>query len=86
MLLKFFCGHDYQLNYNILHNKNGKTDKADLRCSIYDSTKIFARNKEWNRIKIINQTDIFSEILNRYKNSFRYNMVLTHKQKYENNE
>ena len=27
--------------------------------------------------------DIFSGMLNRYKDSFRYNVVLTHKQKYE---
>lgn len=81
----FFCGHDYQVNYILYHNKNGRTNEEDLKCSIYDSTKLYTNNKKGNRIKIINQSDLFSEVLNRYKDSFRYNVILEHKHEYVNN-
>lgn len=77
----YFCGKAYSEEYNlIIRSDNSREDTRSYHNYAY--TKVSTRNKCGNRILLVNDDDFFSNILKKYKDSFRYEVILEHEQVY----
>lgn len=80
----YFCGKYYEEEYNKILRGENSYDNT-ITYSNYSHAKMTAENKSGSRIKIVNDEDIFSSILNKYLSSFKYECILHKNRAYMNN-